>query len=195
VAPLTALASAWFLMCLKEGLAGCFKAGWPREAGWALGALLACVPLFNALEFYGNWPEHEATWRSFSPEATLAARRAAQAPEGWEIYISMLEKEYQFHGFEREQFVGFLLKQQGRGHYPLQLSQAVQGEMAKPEPKGVLAIWADSDADFTQAMRRDFPEIPIEEAKDPHDAKNDYLAASIPWDRIPKGRKAFFFKP
>jgi 4-amino-4-deoxy-L-arabinose transferase-like glycosyltransferase len=195
VAPVAALAVAWFALELSRALAPAWKGGWPAALKAAALAAALAVPLFNAGELYANWPGDAATWRSFSPESTLAARRAAQSPPDWEVYVSPLDHEYQFHGFERDQFTRYTLGLQGRSFYPLRLSQALT-----PGAKGVLAIWGDSDPEMTAAMRRDFPGVPIEEARDPFEAKNDYLAAAIPWDRIPdlkhsKRKDPFFFRP
>lgn len=201
VAPMAALAVAWLLSSGAEAL----KAAWPAAEAplplaAALFATLLAVPLHNGYELYANWPDDSATWRSFSPESTLAARRALQSGPGWEVYLSQLKNEYQFHGFERDQFMRFALKQQGRGFYQLKESQElVPGKGA--EPMGVLAIWGESDDTITALVKRDFPDIAIEDSKDPFEPKSDYLAAQIPWERIPRRGKPglpkdpFFFRP
>jgi 4-amino-4-deoxy-L-arabinose transferase-like glycosyltransferase len=198
VAPMAALCLAWFLAEMGRSLAPAFPGGWPRPLTLALILTCAAVPCFNAYELYANWPQDSATWRSFSPEATLAARRAQACPKGWEIYLSPLSQEYQFHGFERDQFLRFVLKQQGRSFYELRPSQGVSSNPSSPLG-GVLAIWGDSDSDISAAMQRDFPDIPVEQAKDPFETRNDYLAAQIPFDRIPQrkrgdGPQPLFFK-
>jgi hypothetical protein len=199
VAPLCALCVGWFLSTLWRALGSAWGSGWPRPLAWAAGILLVAAPFFNISELYANWPDDSATWRSFSPQATLAARRATASPADWEVYVSPLIKEYQFHGYERDVFVAFALHQQNRSFYPLNLSQAVDPGLG-PAPGGVLAIWGDSDSEISAGMQREFPGIPVEAAKDPFEEKSDYLAAAIPWDKIPTRKQAadkapFFFRP
>jgi len=199
VAPMVALAVAWLLSSLWGSLGNAWQGAWPRSLALAVAGVMLAVPLFNGYELYANWPQDSATWRSFSPESTLAARRAAASPPDFEVYVSPLQYEYQFHGFERDQFVRFALRQQGRGFYPLHPSQAATSGRQAP-PAGVVAIWGESDTTITAQMKRDFPDIAIEEAKDPFEPKSDYLAAQIPWQRIPELKKArvkdpFFFRP
>ncbi len=195
VAPMIPLACAYALSRLWASLKSSFVSGVPaglRKAG--LLALLA-VPAFNAYELFGHWAGHPATWRSFSPEASLAARRALAAPPGALVLLSNLDREYQFHGYERNVFVRFFLKLEGRRHALLRASNPVEGLPGLPSPGSVLAIWGESDLDISAAFQSQFPDLPLERAQDPHDAKADYLAAEIPWERIPAIKQGQSSKP
>jgi hypothetical protein len=194
VTPALALMTAWFLSELWAGLGPLWEGGWPRSLQIGLWIVLAAVPLANAIELYNYWPDDAATWRSFSPESSLAARRAAQSPGNWLVYSSSLDKEYQFHGFERNTFIRFLLKQQGRYLETLQPANLLHP--GDEHLAGILAIWNESDDGISAAAKAEFPDIKIEEAKDPYEARSDYLAMEIPMEKVPKakaGQKKLFF--
>ncbi len=190
-APCVALMLIWFARQASAGLGRAFAKGWPRPLAVAGLIVLLAVPAFNAFELFGPWAQDAATWRSFSPQASLVARRAAAAGDGTTIYASALEHEYQFNGFERFAFLNFYLGLQGRGFERM----AAQGNAVAP-CKSVLAIWGASDSEISARFKKEFPKAAIEEARDPFDQQLDYVAAELPYASLPKAApKQLFFRP
>jgi hypothetical protein len=186
-APVLALAVAWAVRDLLAPLGGLFAKGWPK-AGLAAGfTLLAGVVLLNAWDLFAVWGPHTETWRSFSPRATAAARRAALAGPDVEVHVSSLASEYQFNGYEWGQFTRFALQQQGKRPYPLRLGQESPSELA-PRPRALLLIWGESDRAFTEAFQKQFPALKLEQYPNPHPVNGEpsllYLAAEVPLDAI-----------
>jgi hypothetical protein len=183
-APVLALAVIWALKDLVSPLGEAFEGGWPRAAKAAGLALLLSVAAFNAYEVFGLWSTDSETWRSFSPFASAAAKRAQATDPGVEVYLSQLSQEYQFHGFEMGMFVQYFLRP--RQTQALGLNTVI----AKNDPSSaVLLIWSESDKDFSAAFAWEFPGIALEKPDNPHPVSGEpdslYLAAEIPVSRIP----------
>jgi hypothetical protein len=191
VAPCVALAVAWFSSQLFPGLGRLFSgAAWPRALKAAGLVLVLAIPAFNATELFGAWAEDPATWRSFSPEASMAARRAMQVPQGAVIFVSPLKQEYQFHGFERDFFIHYFLKSREKD-----IRQLQPNANAVPPCTQVLALWGASDEDISAAFKAQYPDIAVETGNDPYDNSVLYLAAEIPFERLPRSPKGLFFRP
>jgi hypothetical protein len=180
VAPLCAFVIAWFLRDLSRRLAFVWAGAWPRPIFGALLALLLAIPLFNVGELYAYWPNDPATWRSFSPEASTASKRALQSPADEEVLVSPLAHEYQFNGYEREFFMNFFLRQSGRGFQNLDGNKVLDAAA-----QGALLIWGDSDLEIDRALHQEFPQGHFEAAKDPVSPKNDYLALELRRAEVP----------
>ncbi|MES2201353.1 MAG: glycosyltransferase family 39 protein [candidate division FCPU426 bacterium] len=193
VAPAVALILAWFMAQIPWHKPSPSRSQrWTGKLLLGLGlALAAWVPFENLSEYFGVWRSSPMTWRSFSPEATLAARRAAQAAPGTQIFLGALDKEHPYYGMERRTFVRFLLKQQGRSYRMLRDSNPVD------KGTGVLLIWGESEPEIGERLAREFPGTAVERVSDPFDAKADYLAAEIPIDKVPRDAagRALFFRP
>lgn len=196
-APALALAIIWAVRDLLGPVGKAFTGGWPKAGLAAALALLLSVAAFNAYEVFGIWGPNSETWRSFSPFATAIARRVTQAPPNTVICVSNLPQEYQFHGYESMVFAQYFLRAQQRQPQPFKLGTHLIDPQGSP-PSTVLAVWGESDADLTLAMAAQFPGITVEKPANPHPVAGEpsvlYLAAEIPWDRIPavKGLKMPF---
>jgi hypothetical protein len=176
----------WAVRDLVFPMGKAFSGGWPR-AGLAAGlALLLSVAAFNAHEVFDLWGPHSETWRSFSPFATAVGRRVAQSGPDVEVRVSHLRNEYLFHGFESRAFAAYFLRGQARTVQPLEMGTVLD---SNPPPRAVLLIWGESDSAMTAAFERDFPEIKVERPANPYPVAGEsstlYLAAEIPWQRIP----------
>ena len=192
-APALALALIWALRDLSAPLGSAFSGGWPQAGKAAALAALLSVAAFNAYEVYGLWGPNSETWRSFSPFATATARRAAAAPTDVEVRISRLANEYQFHGFERVMFAQYFLHRQDRQAKPFEVG-SVEPQPLGPPPRALLLIWGESDREISEAFVRQFPDVPVEKPANPYPAIGEptvlYLAAEVPWQRLPPAGKA-----
>jgi 4-amino-4-deoxy-L-arabinose transferase-like glycosyltransferase len=185
-APVLALAVIWAFRDLVFPLGRAFERGWPQAGLAAALALLLSVAAFNAYEVFGLWGPNSETWRSFSPFATAVGRRVALSGPDVELHLSRLKDEYLFHGYESEAFARYALRGQARLPYSLQVGMLLT---SNPPPRTVLLIWGESDKAITEAFDREFPETPVEKPANPYPVAGEpsvlYLAAEIPWQRIP----------
>jgi 4-amino-4-deoxy-L-arabinose transferase-like glycosyltransferase len=195
-APVLALAVLWAWRDLVAPVGRAFGGGWPR-AGLAAGlVLLLSAAAFNAHEVFDLWGHNSETWRSFSPFATAVGRRVAQSGSDVEVHLSRMKHEYLFHGFESEAFARYFLRDQGRQPQSLQMGTILAGN---PAPRAVLLVWGETDTDMTAAFAGEFPEIPVERPSNPYPVLGEssvlYLAAEVPWQRIPprKSLRGEFF--
>jgi len=188
LAPLPALAVAWFLREYAGRAAAFFADGrWPRPLALSLALLGVTVMAFNIKELHVDWARHPDTWKSFSPDSNLAAARIRQQGNGWIVLISPIRKEYPYYGYERTFFARVLNRDRQVDIRALDpVNRVPLGAMGAPQ--GVLAIWSDSDDDITAAAQRDYPDLKIEAQRDPYESRNNYLALTVPWDRIPKAK-------
>ncbi|HXB98419.1 MAG TPA: hypothetical protein VNZ54_10210, partial [bacterium] len=188
-APALALAAAWALRELTAPLRGAFEGGWP-ETAQALGlALLLGVAGLNAVELLVQWPADEATWEHFSPRASAVLRRIEASGPGTAVYLSGLRDEYQYYGYEWGLFGRFALQPQDRACNDLWLSQGVALQDHGAPVRDLLLIWGQSDKEIDGLFRREFPDIPVEEAPTPFKVAGlpsvMYLAAVVPVERVP----------
>jgi hypothetical protein len=170
-----------------------FVGGWPKAALAAGLAALLSIAAFNAYEVYGLWGPNSETWRSFSPFATAAARRVAATSPDVEVRISRLANEYQFHGFERVMFAQYFLHRQGRSGKPFDVG-SIEPLPAGSTPRALLLVWGESDRAIGDAFAKQFPEIAVEKPANPYPTVGEptclYVAAEVPWQRLPEVSKA-----
>ncbi len=188
LAPLPALAVAWFLREYAGRASAFFADGrWPKAFVLICALLGLSAMVFNIKELQIDWARHPDTWKSFSPDSNLAAARVRQQGSGWIVLISPIRKEYPYYGYERTFFARLMNRDMNHDIRPLsEFNRVPVGSLGSPA--GVLAIWSDSDDDITAAAKRDYPDLAIEAVRDPYESRNNYLALSVPWQRIPKGK-------
>jgi hypothetical protein len=177
--PVIALSIVWFFKLVSEKMETWFLNGIPNLVKFLWVGALIWIPLFNAQQYFEVWAKDTATWRSFSPQANAVARRVFSQEEGWDILISRLEKEYVYHGYEWSFFSDYFLKKRGESFGVLK-----QVNEISRDSRGVLAIWALSDDLIDLKIRKQFPEIIIEEFSYGKTGEVLYRAAEFPSEVI-----------
>lgn len=187
-APALILAIALALPVLLAPLRQALGA-WPQTYKAVGAALLLGAVGLNAHELLARWPDHAATFRSFSPRATLVLRRIQQSQPGTLVLTSELPAEYQFHGYEWGVFARFALRQQDRPWAPLRPGTAVPPVVDGLPTRSALLIWGESDQAITQMAAQQWPDLPVHKEPQPHPAPGEpsllYLALEVPYDRVP----------
>ena len=181
IVPVIPLAILLFLERARDFLGRALPGLPARALAPALLVGLLASPAFNYHEYFQLWPRDPATWRSFSPHASAAARRLEKAGPGWDLMLSSLPHQYPFDGFEMEEICSFAVSRQGQIVDGLRASNPVSPR----DPLGALCLWGRSDKEITAAAERQFPDLPLESPQDPYDSKPQYLAMQVPLDRIP----------
>jgi 4-amino-4-deoxy-L-arabinose transferase-like glycosyltransferase len=182
LAPLVPLALG---LMLEHGQGLAFKTfdRVPRSLVLSAWMLIALVPVLDAREYFGLWAGDQATWRSYSPDASAAAERLASQGPGWALRVSPLSKLYAFNGYELREVVRFRLREEGLSFATLQAHNRMAPQEAD---QGVLCLWDQSDGEMTEAAKAEFPDlVPESPASQGNAFKPLYLALAIPKGRIP----------